>query len=365
MNPMSHHEPITVAKNDDGLRLEVWLAQNIEGLSRHKAIEAIREGLVFVDGRKAKKGIRVASGQTIDTRPSRNPNADSRLRGNEKWGSGNDKGGGETKPEVLFSNVKLVVVNKPAGMPCHALRLGETGTLLQWVGERFPEVLKAGKDIREGGLLHRLDTDTSGAVAFARDRKTFDEFRPRFVEGSIEKTYLAVVSDGGQNCGQNGGTKRCTCCAGFSRDETYHPLPHIGKNITVKTPLGRHPSDAGRMVALIDGDERHKGPALSAKTTIRTLAKGNDCALVEATIERGRMHQIRLHLASIGHPIIGDKTYGGANRGSNRGADCGIERQALHAYRLTIDDIKAVAPLPDDFRRLCEKKDLRLPNAIS
>jgi|GEM_PF-297965 len=348
---------------DDGLRLEVWLARNIPGLSRNKAIEAIRNGEIWIDGRKAKKGNFVATGNSIEIRVSIQAHTTAE------------------EPTIPFKSKSLIITNKPAGMPCHALRLGETGTLLQWIGEQFPEILKIGKDVREGGLLHRLDKDTSGCVAFARDQKTYDELRPKFLEGGIGKIYLAIVTDGGSDRCSNGGfsgPNRCTCCSTF-RDETKSiKLPEVGKSVVIKIPLGRHPSDAGRMVPLIDGEEPHKGPPLSAKTTIRTLAKGDGCALVEATIERGRMHQIRVHLAAIGNPIVGEKTYGGPccgpNGGPNRGPNGDLEsgsqlpaqssqligRQALHAYKLIIDDIETTAPIPEDFKGLCAKQHISI-----
>jgi len=341
---------VTVAQSDDNLRLEVFLAQHFEGLSRHKAIELIRDGSVFVDGRKAKKGFRVSVGQTVEIRNLQFGN----LQTNRKLTTQSD-------PMVLFENQELIIVNKPAGMPCHPLRFGERNTLLQWVGERFPEVLTAGSKprhvalerlaAREGGLLHRLDIDTSGCVAFARTPKAFERWAPKFLGGGVQKTYIAIVSDCGPNCrpscGPDGGDRLV-----------------IGENKTIDISLARSSSDAGRMVAMEWGDEKKRGPILEAKTEIRTLALGKGCALVEATIERGRMHQIRVHLAAIGHPIVGDKLYNpdcGPSGGPNRGPDCGAKRQMLHAWKLRLDQkTEVVAPMPEDMKALCTKCHIQL-----
>ena len=320
-----------MTKSNDGLRLEVFLAQHFEGLSRHKAIEVIREGSVFLDGRKAKKGMRVSTGQIIEL------TLETRTRTTTE------------SPTILFSNDELVIADKPAGMPCHPLRLGEMGTLLQWVGERFPEVLKAGEKPREGGLLHRLDTDTSGCVAFARTKAAYSMWVPRFLEGGIGKIYLAVISDRGTN----GGTHRGTNGEPQTVLQQVQPL-EIGKRMVIDIPLARHSSDAGRMVAVEWGDEKKRGPILEAKTEIRTLAKGDGCALIEAKIEKGRMHQIRIHLAAVGHPIIGDKLYGSL--------DLDIGRQALHAWKLILDKkTEVVAPLPKDMRGFCSHHGLSIP----
>ncbi len=354
MNPRSMNKPQTqsiaqtVTQPDDGLRLEVWLARNVPGLSRHKAIELIKDGAVSINGIRVKKGVSVESGQTV------------RIKIPEFEGPKLSE-----EPTILFENSELIIANKPAGVPCHPLRLGEYDTLLQWVGERFPEIFKAGPDPREGGLLHRLDTDTSGCVAFARTRESFEKHRPLFLEKGIGKTYLAIVSDGGANRGTSGGT-----------DGGDGYLPEPGKGVRViDIPLARHPSDPSLMVALIRGGERFRGEAMPARTEIRTLSKGDGAALIEAKIERGRMHQIRLHLAAIGHPIIGDKTYnpnGGSNCGPNSGPHGGVEsdsqlpaqsfqligRQALHAWKLTIGPIEAIAPMPEDMKGLCAKRNI-------
>lgn len=343
---------VMVAQADDDIRLEVFLARNVEDLSRRKAIELIRDGAVWIGNIKARKGMTVSAGQRIEIQfPQTRPQTTVNL-------------------EVLYLDDELVIVNKSAGIPCHPLRLGETGTLLQLVSEQFPEVLTAGPKAREGGLLHRLDTDTSGCVAFARTPEAFAKWAPRFLEGGVGKYYLAVVNDSSED----------------------HYLPEVGKGVRViDIPLARHPSDSSLMVALIREGERHRGEVMKARTEIRTLAKGDGCALVEAKIERGRMHQIRLHLAAIGHPIVGDKLYNSANgirltkpesangsrysstrpKDENRKDDTGFEerhdesrligRQALHAYRLALDGQRdIVAPMPEDMRSLYKKRGLPL-----
>ena len=307
---MSDNIEIIVGKSGNDMRLEMWLPENVPGLSRNKANEMIKKGLVKVNDDNGNKGRKLKEGQKVTVIL-------------EKTAERHTE-----QPTVLFENEELVIVNKPAGMPCHPLRLGEIGTLLDWVAERYPEVRKAGTDEREGGLLHRLDVDTSGAVAFARNRDSFDKLKPLFLESGADKYYLAVVED------------------------KTPGLPEIGKSKTIDIPLARHPSKAGRMIAVISGKEQKRGDIMPARTEIRTLAKGNGCALIEAKISRGRMHQIRLHLATIGHPIIGDAEYGKK--------DGQMKRHALHAYRLVLGKIDITAPLPDDIKKLCETRKIDL-----
>jgi len=309
---------IIVGKSGDGMRLELWLPENVPGLSRNKANEMIRKGLIKVNDENGNKGRKLKAGQKVSITTEKTL----------------------TKPKnvgelvVLFENEDVLIVNKPAGMACHPLRLGENDTLLDWVGERYPEIRSSGPIEREGGLLHRLDTDTSGTVAFARSLRAYDKLKPLFQEGGVDKHYLAVVSD-------DGGKVR---------------LPEVGgKGITINFPLAHHPSKPERMISVINCDEYWRGALMPARTEILTLAKGNGCALVEAKIKKGRMHQIRVHLSAIGHPIIGDTTYGTK--------DNHISRHTLHAYRLIFNigktKIDVTAPLPDDIKKLCEKRQIK------
>ena len=304
---------VTVGSAGNNERLEIWLPKNVPGLSRNKAAEMIKSGLIKVNGDNGNKGRKLKNGDKV-------------LIIMEKTAR---KKGYSAEPEVIFKNKDLLIINKPAGIPCHPIRLGETGTLLNWLAEKFPEVMTAGEIEREGGLLHRLDIDTSGAVAFARSKESFEKFKPFFAESGADKYYLAICED------------------------KQPGLPEAGEKMIIDTPIARHPTKAGVMI-IVKGKEDKRGAAMQAKTEVRTIAKGNRCALVEAKISRGRMHQIRLHLSSIGHPIIGDAVYGKK--------DADITRHALHAHRLVIkaEKINATAPMHDDMKRLCEKRGIKL-----
>lgn len=291
-------------------------------------MRAVAAGWVTVDGRSVRKAHRLRAGEVVEL--ARSPLVDLAA------GDAGDAALPALPDRALpLVHADLLIVDKPAGMPCQPLRPDEIGTLVQWVASRFPEVVSAGPDRREGGLLHRIDVDTSGVVALARNRRAFDQLRPAFVDGRVHKRYLAIAIDDPERA-----------------DAATRPL---GADGTIELPLGRAPAAAGLMVALVRGDEKIRGEPLSASTRYRVLGRGERCALLEVEIGRGRMHQIRAHLAAIGHPLLGDARYGGA--------DPALPRQALHAaeLRLELDGAELVgrAALPEDLVALCEAR--RIP----
>jgi 23S rRNA pseudouridine1911/1915/1917 synthase len=228
------------------------------------------------------------------------------------------------EPKVLFENDELLVIDKPSGMPSVSLRTDEIGTATHWVLARHPQIAAAGPAPLEGGLLHRLDTGTSGVLAFAKSRADWERLRLAWSTPAVSKVYLARVA--------------------ASAKASATPLPlHPGQEIS--TPLSRLKKSSRRVVALTHGhpyrDSQLKGPALSALTRILAVRPITPVALaatqahhgaptsvfeVEVQILTGVMHQIRCHLASQGWPLLGDSVYGGAP----------APRLALHAWKLKL-----------------------------
>jgi 23S rRNA pseudouridine1911/1915/1917 synthase len=284
---------ITIGDAEAGARLDHVVAAHA-ACSHKEAQRLIDAGKVRVDGRAAKKGRRLERGARVDileapaTVDERRPVA---------------------QPElpliVLYENSELVAVAKPPGMPTHPLRPGERGTLANAIVARWPECAHAGDDPREGGVAHRLDRDTSGVVIAARTPGAWRRLRAAFSEGGVEKEYLALV-------------------AGDPPRQLV-----VDSNI----------AQVGRRVRVLPGSAPE---GLPARSEIETIARGPGVALVRVLARTGRMHQVRAHLAHVGHPIVGDDLYGGPALGT-RDDDPG---QLLHAARMVVSGLTIEAPLP-------------------
>lgn len=258
-------------------RLDLRVIQDHPGMSRRAARRAVAEGRVRVAGRiERHKGRAVAPGESVELL-SEEPPAPPR---------------GPTEPmavEVLWYNTELVVVDKPAGVPCQPLRPHDQNTVVQIVAGRFPEVYAEGLDPLEGGLLHRLDVGTSGVLAIARGAEAHAIWRPRFGAEEIAKRYLALVA--------------------------IEPTKqqHVSVSGVIDWPLARRPGRRGKMVVIRGGREPRRGAVLPALTRYRCLHRTDTHALMAVEIRRGRMHQIRVHLAALGCPLVGDALYGTAD----------------------------------------------------
>lgn len=289
----------TIAETDAGARLDQWLARAL-ACPRREAQRLIADGAVRVDGRRGEKGTRLRAGAQVrvDRPPPRE--ADKRPRPEP-----------DAPLALIHVDEALVAVDKPAGIPTHPLRAGETGTLANALVARFPECAAVADDPREGGVAHRLDIDTSGLVLAARTRLAWTALRRAFSDGAIEKEYLALVAG-----------------APPPRGTIDAPLVHAGRRVRVA------------------GD---RDPAqLPATTRFDVLARGEGVALVRARSASGRMHQIRAHLAHAGHPLVGDALYGGPP------AAPGTRGHLLHAASATFPHptsgsrMTLAAPLPAD-----------------
>lgn len=292
-------------------RLDRFVADHT-GLSRGAAMRLIADGLVQVDGRIGKKGISLQVGQTValpeqtqdDLTTPPVPDASLPL-------------------QVLYEDADVVVVNKPQGQACHPLRAGETGTVASAVVARFPSCAQAAQPVREGGVCHRLDTDTSGVLLFAKTPTAWQLLRADFAEGRIDKEYLALV-------------------VGNPTDDEF--------DVTLPLLSGRNGSP--KMQVATTTEEIYHPAALDAHTCFSVEQRGPEHTLLRVIAKTGRRHQIRAHLSHLGLPIVGDPIYGQSEPGG----------QFLHASRLTFPSpsqperrIHVDAPLPADRAALLAK----------
>jgi 23S rRNA pseudouridine1911/1915/1917 synthase len=279
-----------------GRRLDVVVGE-VLGLSRARVKSLFEAGAVRVDGRRPSKGDRATGGARVEVELAEEAPA---LVPEPTLGLA-----------VLYLDDWLVALDKPAGMPSHPLKPGETRTLANALVARFPEVVGAGEDPREGGLVHRLDIETSGVLLAARDRQTWEAVRALFRERAVDKRYWALVSG------------------------------PIGDEGAIELPL-RHKGEA-RVEPAVDGGE----PGREALSDFLVLARSGELALVEVRILTGVLHQVRAHLAAIGAPVVGDVLYGGRPLP-------GLRRFFLHARSLGLvhprsgNVLRIESPLPPE-----------------
>jgi 23S rRNA pseudouridine1911/1915/1917 synthase len=282
-------------------RLDLRLVRLGWAPSRRIAGEFIKSGKVTVNGRRLPKGATISSGDDVRVLE---PLATLILRPNP-----------DLKLEVLFEDPSVLVVNKPELMACHPLRGDEDNTVMNALAASYPEVAKAGERPLEGGLVHRLDNGTSGALIVARDHAAFTVLRSAIRRGQIGRRYLAL-------------------CEG-----------HLRNPCTIAAPIAHHPKNQRKMVA-VKGRASPKG-ARAAFTQVRPLRHYAHSTLIELRPLTGCRHQIRVHLSSIGHPLACDVLYGGSGCGLAQG------RFWLHLFQLAFDSpsttgITVAAPLPAD-----------------
>ncbi len=310
-------DPLTVPEDLDGARLDKAIAQLLPGLSRSRVKRAIEAKAIRVNGRALPKGAIVAKGDVIRLDPT--------FAAEEK-----DAPAVATPDAplvVLFESPTVIVADKPAGMPTAPLRGGEIGTLANALVGHFPELAGVGHSPREPGLVHRLDTETSGVVVAARTVAAFDAIRVALRGARLEKRYLLVCSGEG--------------------------LPDEG---TIEFPIANHPKDQRRVYACIHPRDVMRYEPRPATTRYSVKRRGARWALVEVDISRALRHQIRVHFASIEHPLAGDVLYGGI-------AIHALGRHALHASRVAFAGDEVVgafdvsSPLPPELAALVEAAD--------
>jgi 23S rRNA pseudouridine1911/1915/1917 synthase len=297
------HATFTVTEAESGARLDRLLVTHVAGLGRRRARELFAEGRVSVNGRAAKPGIPAKAGDILDVEldvPGAAPDAEQPLT-------------------VRFEHAEVLVVEKPAGQPTAPLRPGELGTLANALIARYPKTLGVGHQPREPGLLHRLDTQTSGLVVVALSARAFKTLSRALGTERLTKRYLAIVEGG------------------------------LAKEGSIDWPLGPDPTRKGRVAAY---PTPPRGYFREATTHYRVVEERGALKLVELDVARAFRHQVRAHLAALGAPLVGDTLYGGSPWPS------GGARHALHASYIawagdaTLPSFRVESGLPDDMRRL-------------
>ena len=276
-------ESITVASDGAPVRLDVFLARHIPQCSRRTAQRAVAEGIIRVNGRRARKGHMLRGGDVVQV--ADDLLAPAALQPNS-----------ELAIPVLYEDAAVIALDKPAGMPSHALRGREQLTVANFLLARYPELEGVGKTPLEPGIVHRLDTETSGILLVARTAAAYDALRRQFATHRVTKEYLALVHGDVVAAGE------------------------------VRAPIAHDPRSHRRMRVCAGSGSRAARPAVTFYSPLEHLT---GATLLSVRIPTGVMHQIRVHLASIGHPIVGDRLYG---RGV---AGISAPRHMLHAHQLT------------------------------
>jgi 23S rRNA pseudouridine1911/1915/1917 synthase len=286
----------------DGRRLDLVVAERLD-LSRTQSATLIANGRVTVDGRREKASYRPLTGERIEV--------------DVPAPAGRELVGEQIPLRIAFEDEEVVVVDKAPGMVVHPAPGNWSGTLVNALIGRGEELPESG-DPDRAGLVHRLDKDTSGLLLVAKSERAQRVLSAALARREISRRYAALS------------------------------WGHVdGDRVTVDRPLGRDPRDRKRMAVVSSGR--------TARTDFTRLARFDAADLLRARLHSGRTHQIRVHLASIGHPVVGDDTYGGG--GGRRIVALPPRRHFLHAAWLVFRHpatgalVDLRSPLPPDLDR--------------
>lgn len=290
----------------EGERLDKALSLLIETLSRSYVSKLIKEDKVFVNGKPAKSSynLKVDDEVVFELPPSQEPDIVA-----------------ENIPlNVLYEDKDVIVVNKPKGMVVHPAAGHYSGTLVNALMYHCGHELSGINGIMRPGIVHRIDMDTTGSLIVCKNDKAHNIIAEQLKAHSIERRYHAI-------------------CHGVIKEDEG----------TINKPIGRHPVERKKMAV----DERN---GKVANTHYKVLERFKDYTYVECKLETGRTHQIRVHMASIGHPLLGDEVYAG-----NRKSPFKTQGQTLHAKILGFvhpeneEYVETDAPLPEYFERILER----------
>jgi 23S rRNA pseudouridine1911/1915/1917 synthase len=303
---------LNVAPPDAGTRVDLYVARR-ENVPRSLVQNALRAGDLTVNGKTVRPSLRLEAGDRVEGRvtilPPSAPTAE------------------DIPLEIRYEDERVLVVSKPAGLVTHPGSGHPSGTLINALLARGHSLSQI--DPQRPGIVHRLDKDTSGLLLVAKDDDAHEILSRALRDRRIDRHYIALV--------------RGTMSSATG---------------TIEAPVGRHPVRRQKMT-VVPGGRR-------AVTHYEVLDSNGIESLLELRLETGRTHQIRVHVAHLGHPVLGDATYGGK---SERGRSLGLDRPFLHAWKLVFphpDDgrtIEVTDPLPSELTAALTSAEIAAPTA--
>lgn len=263
---------------DENIRIDKFLTERLDGATRSYVQKLIENGCVTVDSSAVKPNYKLRDGQTVSVVIPEAKSIDVKAE--------------DIPLDIVYEDEHLLVVNKPQNMVVHPAAGNYEGTLVNALLHHCGDSLSGINGVIRPGIVHRIDKDTSGLLLVAKDDITHNGLAAQIKEHSLTRKYIAIVH------------------GNFKQEDG-----------TVDAPIGRHPTDRKRMCITEKNSK-------NAVTHYRVLQRFGEYTFVECRLETGRTHQIRVHMASIGHPVLGDKTYGVKREKYN------LSGQLLHAKLL-------------------------------
>ena len=303
-------------EGDRGTRLDQFVATHAD-LTRSAAARLIEDEAVSVNGKTVAKNYKITKGDAVEvTLPEPEPC--------------------EALPEnipldIIYEDADIIVINKPVGMVVHPAAGNPSGTLVNALLYHCGASLSGVGGVIRPGIVHRIDKDTSGLLVVAKNDEAHLALSAQLKEHHVSRIYTAVA-------------------IGNFREEEG----------TVNAPIGRHPVDRKKMAVIHNSDLRSREAVTHWSVLARGEADGNSFTLLRCQLETGRTHQIRVHMASIGHPLLGDAVYGGANTRFESRHRASITGQCLHAGELhlthprTGEEMQFFAPMPANMQHVVD-----------
>ena len=288
-----------------GERLDAFVARSVENLSRSGAQKLMEEGCVLLNGKPGKKNDKLSLGDAVSVTIPEPKEVDIAPK--------------EMPLDIVYEDEDVVVLNKPKGLVVHPAAGHQDDTLVNGLLHAMGDSLSGINGELRPGIVHRIDKDTSGLLAVAKNDHAHTFLASQLKDHTMARTYEAIV------------------CGSFRED-----------NGTVDAPIGRHPSDRKKMCVTARNSK-------NAVTHWEVVRRYRGYTHIRCRLETGRTHQIRVHMAHIGHPILGDTVYG------HKKPELGQDSQCLHAGALCFRHPKdgrpvmVFAPLPEYFQQVIEK----------